>query len=241
MKRILGAICLLLTLLLCLAGCEYFAPKHEHSFSQSYDETVHFQKCPCGEITDKAEHSLEWVIDKEPTATENGCKHLECGCGFKANEDTLVEFSETNLSDKQKLVEQFKQDFGDNSGTILFTADTFAQDMTLSWMYSIDVRITDNNIYLNDDLYDDVTIIDGSQISCDEKLIKGASAETSDDECSRIIQSIISCESIYVLESEKDDGNTKKIAIYIIDDSYYFLSFHPDADIGVIRIHYFRT
>ena len=65
MKRILGAICLLLTLPLCLAGCEYFVPKHEHSF--------------------------EWVIDREPTATENGYKHLECGCGYKTEENTPIE------------------------------------------------------------------------------------------------------------------------------------------------------
>jgi hypothetical protein len=179
------------------------------------------------------------VIDKEPTATENGCKHLECGCGFKANEDTLVEFSETNLSDKQKLVEQFKQDFGDNSGTILFTADTFAQDATLSWMYSIDVRITDDKLYLNDDLFDNVTMIDGSQIKCNEELLLNADTKITYEEYSQIIRSITTCESIYILESEKDDG--KKIAICIIDDSYYFLSFHPDANIGVIRIHYFRT
>ena len=92
MKRISGAICLLLTLLLCLAGCEYFAPKHEHEFSPSYDETSHFQKCPCGEITDKAEHSLEWVIDKKPTHRVTGLKHAECSaCGYIADENTVIE------------------------------------------------------------------------------------------------------------------------------------------------------
>lgn len=92
MKKILGAICLLLTLLLCLAGCEYFAPKHEHEFSPSYDETSHFQKCPCGEIADKTEHSFEWIIDKEPTHRVTGLKHAECSaCGYIADENTVIE------------------------------------------------------------------------------------------------------------------------------------------------------
>ena len=92
MKRISGVICLLLTLLLCLAGCEYFAPKHEHEYSPSYDETGHFQKCDCGEITDKAEHSLEWVINKEPTYTSPGYKHQECRvCKYKHKENIMEE------------------------------------------------------------------------------------------------------------------------------------------------------
>ena len=92
MKRYLRAICLLLALSFCLAGCEYFAPKHEHEFSPSYDETGHFQKCPCGEIKDKAEHSLEWIIDKEPTHRVTGLKHAECSaCGYTADENTVIE------------------------------------------------------------------------------------------------------------------------------------------------------
>jgi hypothetical protein len=79
-------------LLLCLAGCEYFAPKHEHEFSPSHDETSHFQKCPCGEIADKTEHSFEWIIDKEPTHRVTGLKHAECSaCGYIAYENTVIE------------------------------------------------------------------------------------------------------------------------------------------------------
>ena len=104
MKKFLGVLLILLTIFSCLASCEYFAPKHEHSFSQSYDETSHFQKCPCGEITDKAEHSLEWVIDKESTETENGCKHLECGCGYKAEENTPYENYIEVLENDSELV-----------------------------------------------------------------------------------------------------------------------------------------
>ncbi len=112
MKRILGVLLILLTIFSCLAGCEYFAPKHEHEFSLSYDETSHFQKCDCGEITDKAEHSLEWVVDREPTATENGYKHLECDCGFKSEEHTpiLIEKNEDGtLKLDDKLIEALSE------------------------------------------------------------------------------------------------------------------------------------
>ncbi len=36
-------------------------------------------------------HSYQWVVDKEPTETESGCKHKECTvCKTKANVDTSI-------------------------------------------------------------------------------------------------------------------------------------------------------
>lgn len=92
MKKNLGVLLILLTIFSCLVGCEYFAPKHEHEFSPSYDETGHFQKCPCGEITDKAEHSLEWVMDVEPSYTAPGYKKERCClCLYETGEIIQIE------------------------------------------------------------------------------------------------------------------------------------------------------
>lgn len=90
MNKIISMILLCAMLLSCLVGCEYFAPKHEHDFSPSYDEMGHVQKCACGEITGSAEHSLEWVVDKAATNTINGTKHLECSCGYRTEEKTPI-------------------------------------------------------------------------------------------------------------------------------------------------------
>ena len=45
----------------------------------------HWKECDCGFKGELADHTLEWVIDIEPTPTANGKKHEECTvCGFKA-------------------------------------------------------------------------------------------------------------------------------------------------------------
>lgn len=59
---------------------------HTHSYGTAWnsDESKHWHQCACGEKTDEAAHTLNWVIDKEATATEKGSKHQECSvCGYK--------------------------------------------------------------------------------------------------------------------------------------------------------------
>lgn len=49
------------------------------------DEAGHWNTCVCGERLSEAAHTFEWVIDREPTATQSGSKHEECTiCGYKA-------------------------------------------------------------------------------------------------------------------------------------------------------------
>lgn len=58
---------------------------HEHVFGDDWvsDETGHWHACACGEKQDVAQHTFQWVVDKEATATENGSKHEECTvCGY---------------------------------------------------------------------------------------------------------------------------------------------------------------
>ncbi len=64
---------------------------HVHEFKLEFDETGHFSKCECGEITDLVSHTLDWVIDQEPTYTAPGYKHQECSaCGYKTAENTVI-------------------------------------------------------------------------------------------------------------------------------------------------------
>ena len=58
---------------------------HEHVFGDAWvsDETGHWHACACGEKQNVAQHTFQWVVDKEATATENGSKHEECTvCGY---------------------------------------------------------------------------------------------------------------------------------------------------------------
>ena len=68
---------------------------HSHSYGTEwkYDETNHWHECACGDISEKAEHTFKWTVDKEATATEKGLKHEECTvCGYKK---AAVEISAT--------------------------------------------------------------------------------------------------------------------------------------------------
>lgn len=76
---------------------------HTHSIDEEgdyqYDEENHWRECTdedCpdkeGSITDLEEHSMETVIDKEATETEDGQQHEECsvrGCGYKTEPQVI--------------------------------------------------------------------------------------------------------------------------------------------------------
>ena len=65
-----------------------------HAFSQqwSYNASEHWHEClVCGRQIDNAEHTFEWVTDKEATETEKGEKHEECSvCHATRNEHTEI-------------------------------------------------------------------------------------------------------------------------------------------------------
>lgn len=46
------------------------------------DNNAHWHQCTCGEKIDETAHAYEWVVDRVPTATEEGSKHQWCTvCG----------------------------------------------------------------------------------------------------------------------------------------------------------------
>lgn len=46
------------------------------------DDSTHWHQCTCGEKIDETAHAFEWVVDRVPTATEEGSKHQWCTvCG----------------------------------------------------------------------------------------------------------------------------------------------------------------
>lgn len=61
-----------------------FVP-HEHEYGDEWvsDETGHWHQCACGDKHDVAQHTFQWVVDKEATETQSGSKHQECSvCGY---------------------------------------------------------------------------------------------------------------------------------------------------------------
>lgn len=61
-----------------------FVP-HQHVYGQEWvsDETGHWHACACGDKQEMAQHTFQWVVDQEATATQSGSKHQECTvCGY---------------------------------------------------------------------------------------------------------------------------------------------------------------
>lgn len=124
-KKSLGILLVLFSVLSCFNGCVNGSTFHTHNFKQKTDETRHFKECECGEVTDIAEHTFEWIIDSEPTYTAPGYKHKECtDCGYKTEENTIIErlihsegfnngltvdfHNKTNFTDKEKFIEFYE-------------------------------------------------------------------------------------------------------------------------------------
>ena len=72
---------------------------HSYDGTWRYDSTGHWQQCSdssCADyyssIKNKAAHSsFKWVIDREPSTSEEGLKHEECTvCGYKQSIDTVI-------------------------------------------------------------------------------------------------------------------------------------------------------
>ena len=67
---------------------------HTHSYGTDwkYDGTNHWHECACGDKTDTAAHSFQWVIDKAATKEATGSRHEECTvCGAKRSENTVID------------------------------------------------------------------------------------------------------------------------------------------------------
>ena len=67
---------------------------HTHSYGTEwkYDGTNHWHECECGDKTDTAAHSFQWVIDKAATKEATGIKHEECTvCSAKRSENTVID------------------------------------------------------------------------------------------------------------------------------------------------------
>ena len=65
---------------------------HTHSAQGGwqYDSGSHWRACECGEVLERENHDLEWVIDRKPTEEEEGLRHRECSvCGYAGAEVSI--------------------------------------------------------------------------------------------------------------------------------------------------------
>lgn len=114
---------------------------------------------------------------------------------------------------------------------IEFCADPFLQHVTLSWMYSINVKMENGKIHLNEILYDQVSYVDNFDLDFSH-LAPGPYVNANITEALDKINSQKGC---YILETQSESKYGQKIAMYVIGDTYYFIRFFDNGT--VMRIH----
>lgn len=139
-----------------------------------------------------------------------------------------------NMSDKERFIKKIKRSFG-GGDSIEITAEPFAQQIPFSAVFSLEIKIVEDNIYIEDSLYDKIDYIDSREILFDDTIFFCVSKETTDEEYSKIIEKIKSAKKCYMLDNDDTQPSSRNVAVYIIDGTYYFLTIDVNE---VLRIHY---
>lgn len=82
--------------------------------------------------------------------------------------------------------------------------------MVLSASFSVDVKLADNNIYINEALYDSVNIVNSPEISYNQASLKSTNKSVTDAEVLEIVRKIQNHESCYILETQSAKSISKK-------------------------------
>ena len=116
---------------------------------------------------------------------------------------------------------------------IEFCAEPFLQHATLSWMYSMNIKIDLDNekIYLNEILYDQVSYVEDFDLDYGFLF----PSNNIDEIVTEAIDKINSQKGCYILETQSESKYGQKIAMYVIGDTYYFIRFFDNG--SVMRIH----
>ena len=151
------------------------------------------------------------------------------------------EIPRDDLCDEQALVDQWRQESHTENGIVEFTAHTFAQPGFLSFMYSINVKVNEDKIYINDVLYDKIEYLSNPDITFEQDFhkISENGKVLSEEDISETLEKIKLSKNCYMLKTENADTLSESIAVYDLDGIYYFLSFYKEST--VLRIHYIKS
>ena len=118
---------------------------------------------------------------------------------------------------------------------IRFTAETVAQLATIDSWYSLEVSVYGDKIYINNVLYEKIETVTNPEIVYDEELLT-ASQKTEDqaEYIAELLKKLKAYETCYMLEAEAYMESSKKVAIYEIDGTYYFVTTYNGV---AYRIH----
>ncbi len=118
-----------------------------------------------------------------------------------------------------------------------FCAETYIQDSPLSWVYSLDIKVENGKIYINDILYEESPSVPPTILYNDGFLGHADYVDemNGNKEVSDMLSKIKNCDTCYLLETKQDSKFGQKMSVYKIDGAYYFIRFYDSGE--VMRIH----
>ena len=121
--------------------------------------------------------------------------------------------------------------------TVSFRAEPYIQNPAMSWEYSLDIKIEDGKIYINDILYEESSSVPPVVLYSDGFLAHADYIdEITNSKIANTLTKIQNCESCYLLETKQNSKIGQKISVYEIDNVLYFIRFFDNGE--VMRIHY---
>lgn len=119
-----------------------------------------------------------------------------------------------------------------DDSTVSFTAETYAQEAVLSWLYSLEIEIRHEEVYINGIQYEQVTPTTPIILSCaaERFMLSEYLPEIVDT-----LNAIVNSECCCVLQASENSGCGKQILVYKINGTYYFVRTYDNGTI--MRVH----
>ena len=116
-----------------------------------------------------------------------------------------------------------------------FTAKTIAQLVVIDSWYPLEVSVYGDKIYINNVLYEKIETVTNPEIVYDEELLtESQKPEDQPEYIAELLKKLKAYETCYMLEAEAYMESSKKVAIYEIDGTYYFVTTYNGV---AYRIH----
>ncbi len=115
-----------------------------------------------------------------------------------------------------------------DEGEITFTATQIAGDIALSAWFSPEIKIDSEHIYIGNALYDQVTYTEDFELIYSEGLLLYAERE---DTLMAVLEMLQDHKGCYILETEDNSKCGKRVLVYDVNDTLYFLSSYDNGEV----------
>ena len=143
------------------------------------------------------------------------------------------------VTDKDKLIEEWRKAAGIPEGDIEITINYYVHTIGDNIRPNLPFKLSGDNIYIFDDLYDEVEYILNPNIDFRGILITNEDKIVHGEKVSETVAKLEKCEGCYVLRTKDDPARfAGKIYVYQLEGYFYFILFRHIDDQWADRTNY---